>query len=96
LPTDAIFFAICSSVSPDFIAAGNPRQAGPLLPALLGAFIGLKHKFATITIHVVGRNAFRQKRTININLPISEQVEIGERLGAERIAEAFNLSNIKA
>jgi pseudouridine-5'-phosphate glycosidase len=50
----------------------------------------LKHKFATITIHVVGRNAFRQKRTINMNLPISEQVKIGEQLGAERIAEALN------
>jgi len=44
-------------------------------------------------IDVVGRNAFRQKRTINMDLRISKQVKFGERLGVELNGEAFNIFN---
>lgn len=42
---------------------------------------------------VVGRNTFRMKRTINMDLRISKQVKIRENMGVELIGEAYNIFN---
>ncbi|HWN75695.1 MAG TPA: hypothetical protein VNO13_08120, partial [Candidatus Udaeobacter sp.] len=44
-------------------------------------------------IDAVGRNTFRQKRTINMDLRISKKVQFGERYSVELIGEAFNIFN---
>jgi hypothetical protein len=41
----------------------------------------------------VGRNTFRMKRTINMDLRISKQVKIRENMGVELIGEAYNIFN---
>ncbi|HUL32369.1 MAG TPA: TonB-dependent receptor [Candidatus Eisenbacteria bacterium] len=44
-------------------------------------------------IDAVGRNTFRQKRTINMDLRLSKKLYFGERYSAELMAEAFNIFN---
>ena len=44
-------------------------------------------------IAAVGRNTFRMKRTIDMDLRFSKSVRIGERYKAELLAEAFNIFN---
>jgi outer membrane receptor protein involved in Fe transport len=44
-------------------------------------------------IDVIGRNTFRQKRTINMDLRLSKKIMLRERLGVELIGEAFNIFN---
>jgi len=44
-------------------------------------------------IDAVGRNTFRMKRTINMDLRISKKVQFGERYSVELIGEAFNIFN---
>jgi len=44
-------------------------------------------------IDAVGRNTFRQKRLINMDLRLSKNVQFGERYRVELIAEAFNIFN---
>ncbi|HET7106695.1 MAG TPA: TonB-dependent receptor [Candidatus Acidoferrum sp.] len=41
----------------------------------------------------VGRNTFRQKRLINMDLRLSKNLQFGERYRVELIAEAFNIFN---
>jgi outer membrane receptor protein involved in Fe transport len=44
-------------------------------------------------IDVMGRNTFRQKRTIDMDLRLSKKIMLRERLGVELIGEAFNIFN---
>jgi hypothetical protein len=44
-------------------------------------------------IDITGRNAFRQKRTINMDLRLSKKFMFQERYGVEVLGEAFNLFN---
>jgi hypothetical protein len=44
-------------------------------------------------IDVIGRNTFRQKRTIDMDLRLSKKIMLRERLGVELIGEAFNIFN---
>jgi outer membrane receptor protein involved in Fe transport len=44
-------------------------------------------------IDVIGRNSFRQKRTINMDLRLSKKVRFGERYAVELLGEAFNIFN---
>ena len=42
---------------------------------------------------MIGRNSFRQKRTINMDVRLSKKVRFGERYAVELIGEAFNIFN---
>ena len=42
---------------------------------------------------MIGRNSFRQKRTINMDLRLSKRVRFGERYPVELLGEAFNIFN---
>jgi len=44
-------------------------------------------------IDVIGRNSFRMKRTINMDLRLSKKVRFGERYAVELLGEAFNIFN---
>lgn len=44
-------------------------------------------------IDQLGRNTFRQKRLINMDLRLSKNVQFGERYRVELMAEAFNIFN---
>lgn len=44
-------------------------------------------------IDVVGRNSYRMKRTIDMDLRLSKNIKFGERYRAELLAEAFNIFN---
>jgi hypothetical protein len=44
-------------------------------------------------IDVIGRNSFRMKRTINMDLRLSKKVRFGERYAIELLGEAFNIFN---
>jgi hypothetical protein len=44
-------------------------------------------------IDAVGRNTFRMKRTINMDLRLSKKIRFTERYSAELLAEAFNIFN---
>jgi len=44
-------------------------------------------------IDVFGRNTFRMKRTIDMDLRLSKSLKFGERYRAELLAEAFNIFN---
>jgi hypothetical protein len=44
-------------------------------------------------IDMVGRNNFRMKRTIDMDLRLSKKIKFGERYSAELLGEAFNIFN---
>ena len=44
-------------------------------------------------IDLVGRNTFRMKRTIDMDLRLSKNIKFNERYRAELILEAFNIFN---
>jgi hypothetical protein len=44
-------------------------------------------------IDVIGRNSFRMKRTINMDLRLSKKVRLGEHYSVELLGEAFNIFN---
>jgi hypothetical protein len=44
-------------------------------------------------IDLVGRNTFRMKRTIDMDLRLSKKIKFNERFSAELIGEAFNIFN---
>src|SRR5882724_6221146 len=73
-----------SGLSYSLVTAGTPSGA-------LGA--GVNGSNGRKGIDVVGRNKFRMKRTIDMDLRLSKKVRFGERYAVELIGQAFNIFN---
>jgi hypothetical protein len=90
LTNDWLFAPIYSSQSGlpySLVTAGSaPLGSGALGPGVNGSN-GRKG------IDIIGRNTFRQKRTIDMDLRLSKKVRFSERYAAELIGEAFNIFN---
>jgi hypothetical protein len=75
------------------VTSGTPPKltVGGVTYSALGA--GVNGSNGRKGIDQIGRNTFRQKRLINMDLRLSKNVQFGERYRVELMAEAFNIFN---
>jgi len=95
-------YAAQSGLPYSLVTSGNP-------PTLTTTTVGPTGNTTTVTykplgggvngsngrkgIEIVGRNTFRMKRTINMDLRLAKRFHFGERYSAEVLGEAFDLFN---
>jgi len=82
-------YSLVTSGTPSFSTA----DANGTVTTFSGLGSGINGSNGRKGIDVIGRNTFRQKRTIDMDLRLSKKIMLRERLGVELIGEAFNIFN---
>jgi len=88
------FSLVTSGTAPSIVTTSTDPETGDVTTttfAPLGA--GVNGSNGRKGIDAVGRNTFRMKRTIDMDLRLSKRLKFGERYSAELLAEAFNIFN---
>ena len=83
-------YSLVTSGTPSFSTA--PDASGTVI-TYNGLGSGINGSNGRKGIDVIGRNSFRQKRTIDMDLRLSKKITIKENVGVELIGEAFNIFN---
>jgi hypothetical protein len=83
-------YSLVTSGTPSFT---TPADASGTTTTYSGLGASINGSNGRKGIDVIGRNSFRQKRTINMDLRLSKRVRFGERYAVELLGEAFNIFN---
>ena len=84
-------YSLVTSGTPPSISVTDPNTGTITAYAPLGA--GVNGSNGRKGIDVIGRNTFRQKRLINMDLRLSKKMHFGEHYAVELLGEAFNIFN---
>jgi len=83
-------YSLVTSGTPTFT---TPQDSSGTTITYSGLGAGINGSNGRKGIDVIGRNSFRMKRTINMDLRLSKKVRFGERYAVELLGEAFNIFN---
>jgi hypothetical protein len=83
-------YSLVTSGTPTFT---TPQDSSGTTITYSGLGAGINGSNGRKGIDVIGRNSFRMKRTINMDLRLSKRVRFGERYAIELLGEAFNIFN---
>jgi hypothetical protein len=83
-------YSLVTSGTPTFT---TPQDASGTTITYSGLGAGINGSNGRKGIDVIGRNSFRMKRTIDMDLRLSKKVRFGERYAVELLGEAFNIFN---
>ena len=83
-------YSLVTSGTPTFT---TPQDASGTTITYSGLGAGINGSNGRKGIDILGRNTFRMKRTINMDLRLSKKVRFGERYAVELLGEAFNIFN---
>jgi outer membrane receptor protein involved in Fe transport len=83
-------YSLVTSGTPTFT---TPQDSSGTTITYSGLGAGINGSNGRKGIDVIGRNSFRMKRTINMDLRLSKKVRFGERYAIELLGEAFNIFN---
>lgn len=83
-------YSLVTSGTPTFT---TPQDASGTTITYSGLGASINGSNGRKGIDVIGRNSFRMKRTINMDLRLSKKVRFGERYAIELLGEAFNIFN---
>jgi hypothetical protein len=83
-------YSLVTSGTPTFT---TPQDSSGTTITYSGLGAGINGSNGRKGIDVIGRNSFRMKRTINMDLRLSKRVRFGERYAVELLGEAFNIFN---
>jgi len=85
---------VTSGTPPSFSTASTDPNTGDVTTTTYSALGGgVNGSNGRKGIDVAGRNTYRMKRTIDMDLRLAKSIKFGDRLSAELLAEAFNIFN---
>jgi hypothetical protein len=88
------FSLVTSGTPPSIVSVSTDPATGNVTTTTYSALGGgVNGSNGRKGIDSVGRNTFRMKRTIVMDLRLSKKIKFGERYTAELLAEAFNIFN---
>jgi hypothetical protein len=85
---------VTSGTPPSFSTTSTDPNTGDVTTSTYSALGGgVNGSNGRKGIDVVGRNSYRMKRTIDMDLRLAKNIKFGDRFSAELLAEAFNIFN---